>query len=83
MNRFHIPGFPNRMPSIYWLSNSSVFKDEKVDNVALHLIKFRMHVCKIKVRRDEDCLMKMFMASLEGKSRLWYVRLPDASIYSL
>jgi len=60
-----------------------VFKYEKGDNVALHLIKFHMHIRKLKVELHEDCLMKMFMATLEGKERSWYEKLPPTSIYSL
>ena len=33
--------------------------------------------------KDEDCLMKMFMAYLEDNSRLWYEGLPVSSICSL
>ena len=67
MNRSHIPGFPNRMPFVDWLSNVPVFKDEKGDNAALHLIKFHMNARKLKVQWHEDCLLEIFMASLEGK----------------
>jgi len=30
------------------------FKDEKGDDAALHLVKFHMHVCKLKVQFHED-----------------------------
>jgi hypothetical protein len=83
MNRSHIPGFPNRLPHIDWQTYLPKFKDEEGDDVALHLIKFHMHVHKLKVKFHEYCLMNMFMASLEGKERSWYENLPAASICSL
>ena len=82
MHRSHIPGFPHRMPSIDWLTHLPKFNDGEGDDAALHLIKFHMHVRKLKVEWHEDCLMKMFMASLEGKARSWYEKLPVASIWS-
>lgn len=83
LNRAHIHGFQNRMPSIDWLSNLPVFRREEGDHATLHLIKFHMHVRKLKVHWHEDCLMKLFMASLEDKARTWYEWLPAASIFSL
>ena len=72
MNRSHIPGFPNHMPKVDWLDDLPIFKDEKKDNVALHLVMFHMHVCNLKVQFPEDCLMRMFMTTLEGKAWSWY-----------
>ena len=69
MNPSHIPSFPNLMSHIDWQSYLPKLKDEEGDDVALHLIKFHMHSCKLKVEWHEDCLMKMFMATLEGKTR--------------
>jgi hypothetical protein len=83
MNRSHIPGFPNRLPRIDWKTYLPKFKDEEGDDASLHLIKFHMHVHKLKVKFHEYCLMKMFMATLEGKARSWYEKLPAASLYSL
>ena len=83
MNRSHIPGFPNPMPKVEWLTDLPIFKDEKKDNVALHLVRFHMHVHSLKVQFPEDCLMKMFMATLEGKAWSWYESLPNGSLYSL
>ena len=60
-----------------------VFRGEEGDHVVLHLIKFHMHARKLKVEWHEDCLMKMFMASLEGNARTWYKWLPATSIFSL
>jgi len=83
MNRSHIPGFPNRMPSVDWLTYLPVFKDQKGDDAAIHLVRFHMHVRRLKIEFHEDCLMKMFMASLEDDARFWYEQLPAASISSL
>ena len=49
MNRSHIPGFPNPMPKVEWLTDLPIFKDEKKDNDALHLVRFHMHVHSLKV----------------------------------
>jgi hypothetical protein len=83
MNHSHIPGFPNRMPSVDCKTYFPKFKDEEGDNVALHLIKFHMNTHNLGVKFHEYCLMKMFMATLEGKEKLWYQNLLPASIYSL
>ena len=64
MNRSRIPGFPNPIPKVEWLTNLPIFKDEKKDNVALHLVRFHMHVHSLKVKFPADCLMKKFMANL-------------------
>ena len=42
-----------------------------------------MHVHSLKVQFPEDCLMKMFMATLEGKAQSWYEIFPNGSLYSL
>jgi len=83
MNWSHIPGFPNPMPKVEWLTDLPIFKDEKKDNVALHLVRFHIHVHNLKVQFPEDCLMNMFMATLEGKTWSWYESLPNGSLYSL
>jgi hypothetical protein len=72
MNRSHIPGFPNYIPHINWKNYLPKFKDGKGNVVILHLIRFHMHICKLGVEFHEDCLMKIFMATLEGKEILWY-----------
>jgi hypothetical protein len=76
-----------------WLSKSSFsyrltnifakFGDEEGDDATLHLLKFHMHIHRLRIELLEDCLMKMFMASLEGKSRSWYEKLSLGSLYSL
>ena len=83
MDRSHIPGIPNPMPRVYWLSYLPMFKDEKKDDATLHLIKFLMYVCRLKVKFLEDFLMMIFMAALEDKERTWYEWLRLASICSL
>ena len=42
-----------------------------------------MHIHRLRIEFHEDCLMKMFMASLEGKARSWYEKLSPGSLYSL
>jgi hypothetical protein len=42
-----------------------------------------MHICKLGVEFHEDFLMKYFMATLEGKERLWYEGLKPGSLYYL
>lgn len=79
MNRAHMPSFLNCMPCIYWQSYFPKFKYDNGDDVALYIIKFHMHSHRLKVEWHEDCLMKMFMATLEGKARSWYEQLPTAS----
>ena len=83
MNRSHIPGFPNRLPRIDWQTHLPKFKDEKGNNVAFHLLKFHMHIYRLRVNFQDNCLMKMFMETLEEKARLWYEGLPPTSLYSL
>ena len=83
MSRDHIPGFPNKMPKVDWLQNLPMFRNVEGNDVALHLVKFHIHVHKLKIDFPEDCLMKMFMATLEDEARSWYESLPLASIYCL
>ena len=83
MNRAHILDFPNRIPCIDWKTSFPKFKDEEGDDASLHLIKFHMHSHKLNVEWYEDCLMKMFMATLEGNARSWYESLLASSLYSL
>jgi len=60
-----------------------MFRNVEGNNAALHLVKFHIHVHKLKINFPEDCLMKMFMATLEDEARSWYESLPSASIYCL
>ena len=64
MNWSHIPVFPNPMPKVDWLDDLPIFKYEKKYNVALHFVRFNLHVHSLKVHFPEYCLMKMFMTTL-------------------
>ena len=83
MNRDHIPGFPHKLPQIEWDKNLPRFQDEKSDDPLLHLIKFHIHVWGLKYKWHKDCLMKIFMLTLEGKAREWYESLRPGSLFSL
>ena len=83
MNHAHIPDFPNRMPNVHWKTCLLKFKNQKNDDVSLHLVRFHMHVYKLGVIMHEYSLMNMFMVSLEGNARSWYEGLPSESLYSL
>jgi len=83
MHRIHIPGFPNHMSGVNWHTFLPRFKDQERDDDVIHLTRFHMHVCNLKVVFHEDCLMKMFMESLEGNAQSWYERLPNDCLYSL
>ena len=83
MNRSHILGFPNPMLKVEWLTNLPIFKDEKNYNASLHLVRFHIHVHSLKVQFAEDCLMNMFMVTLEEKAWSCYESLPNGSLYSL
>ena len=83
MSRDHIPGFPHKMPEINSMKNLPILQDEKIDDPLLHLIKFHIHIWRLKVEWHEDCLMEMFMATLEGKAREWYEWLEPGILFSL
>ena len=51
-----------------------------MDDAALHLVRFHIHIHKVGVKLHEDSLMKMFTATLEGDGRSW---LPLESMFSL
>ena len=40
-----------------------MFKDENKDDVSLHLLKFHMHVHRLKVKFTEDFIMNILMAT--------------------
>jgi hypothetical protein len=60
-----------------------MFKDEKKYDASLHLVKFHLYVCTLRVEFPKDCLMNSFMATLEGNARVWYEGLPSGSLCSL
>ena len=71
------------MHRVDWSTHLPIFKDEKKDDVGLHLVKLHIHICRLRVEFPEDCLMKMFMATLEDKARVWYEGLKSGSLWSL
>jgi len=81
MSRDHVPGFPNKIPKVDWSKNFLVFRNVEGNDVALHLVKFHIHVHTLKINFSEGCLMKMFMATLEDEPLSWYESLPLACIY--
>lgn len=83
LSRDHIPGFPNKIPKVDWSRNLPTFNDDGKKDAALHLVRFHMHIRKLKVNFPEDFLMKIFLATLEGKAQSWYESLPPACIYCL
>jgi hypothetical protein len=78
-----VPGFPHPVPDMSeWGDFLPVFREEKDDNPAEHLLKF--HECmELLNLQHEDVRMKMFMYSLYGDARKWYFSLPSSSISSL
>ena len=68
MSRDHIPGFPNKIPKVDWQRNFPMFKDDDKNDATLHIVRFHMHICKLKVYFPKYCLMKIFMATLEGEA---------------
>ena len=83
MNRAHIPGFPNRIPNIDWQAYLPKFQDKRGNDASVHLIRFHIHVYRLKIDVPEDYLMKMFMVTLEEEARLWYEGMPPIGLYSL
>ena len=83
MDRSHIYGFPNPMPCVDWSTHIPMFKYENKYDVGLHLVKFYIHVCRFRVEFPKYYLMKMFMANLEDKSRVWYEGMKSRSLCSL
>jgi hypothetical protein len=71
------------MDKVNWQINFPIFNDEYGDDSSLHLVRFHMQTRKLKVQFPKDCLLNIFMASLDGKSCSWYEKLPPSCIYSL
>jgi len=71
------------MPKVDWSKNLPVFRNVEGNDAALQLVKFHIHVRRLKINFPEDCLMKMFMTTLEDKAQSWYESFPPASIYCL
>ena len=70
MSRTHILGFPNKIPKVDWLMYFPSFRDEKDDNVAMHLIKFHRHIHRLGLKFPKDCLMKMIIPGYDMKDYL-------------
>ena len=64
MDRSQIPGFPNPTPHVDWFTNLPIFKNEKEDDATLNLVRFHVHVCRLRVEFHKDYLMELFMATL-------------------
>lgn len=75
MDQSQIPVFPNLMPHVDRFTNLPIFKDEQEYDATFHLVRFHVHVCRLRVEFPKDCLMNLFMATLEDKARVWYERL--------
>ena len=60
-----------------------MFRNVEGNDAALHLVKFHIHVHKLKIDFPEDCLMKMFTATLEEEAQSWYESFPPVCIYCL
>lgn len=71
------------MARVFSFTNLLIFKNKQEDHVILHLVRFHVHVCRLRVEFIEDCLMKLFMATLEDKAKVWSKRLPERSLCSL
>ena len=54
ISRDHIPGFPNKIPKVYWQRNLPTFKDDDRKDAALHLVRFHIHIRNLKVDFPED-----------------------------
>ena len=83
MTRAHIPSFLNRIPNVDWKTCLPNVKNQKSDDVSLHLVRFHIHIHKLGVKLHENYLLKIFMVSLEGDARSWYEGLPLESLCSL
>ena len=83
LNFSNVPGFPNTVPIIdEWGDFLPRFQEKEEDNLAHHVIKFHQYMDQLSIHH-EDVLMKMFMYSLDGCARQWYITLPASSISSL
>ena len=83
MNISAIPGYPNKIPLVYWQTYLPRFNDWKGDDATIHLFIFHKHIHNLGVGCHEYSLMKLFMFSLEGYARSWYEGLPVGSLSSL
>ena len=71
------------MPRVDWQTGLPEFQVKKGDDVVVHLIRFCLHVHTLMIDFPEDCLMKMFLGTLEENARFLYESRLPASIRSL
>jgi hypothetical protein len=80
---FVVPCFPNVVLTMNkWGDYLPRFRGDEDDHLAHHLIKFHEYMLRLGILH-EDVLMNMFMHSLEGDARQWYISLPPSRISSL
>ena len=65
MNFDVILGYPNQIPPAICKTYLPIFKDQKGDDVAIHLFRFHKHIHKLGVGWHEVSLMKIVRDSLE------------------
>lgn len=78
MHQDHVPRFPNCMPQVDLQTYLPKFRYGKCDDATLHLIRFHMRVCKLRINFHEYFLMKMFMITLEERAWFWYDKYREA-----
>ena len=85
MNRSLSPSFPSFIPRVDWQTGLPKFQDKKGegDDVSIHFISFHLHIHRLRIDFPEDCLMKMFMITLEENVGLWCETRPCSSISSI
>lgn len=66
-----------------WQDGLPTFEAKEGECLGLHVVKFQLHILSIGIGYLEDCLMKMFMLTLEEMARFWYEDRPPASISSI
>ena len=78
-----VSGYPNLVPHANeWQGHLPKFKEGTDDNPTEHLLKFHEFMHQLDISH-ENVLMNVFMYSLEGDARDWYISLPLSSISSL
>ena len=79
-NFSNVPGFPNTVPTMdewgYFLPR---FLEGEDENPAYQVLKFHQYMDHLNIHH-EDVLTKMFMYSLDGSARKWYINIPPSSI---
>jgi hypothetical protein len=79
----NISGFPNIVPYLkFWEDHLPSFREDKYDNPTQHLFEFHELMHQLDIHQ-EYVLMKFFMVSLGGDTRLWYKSILPSNISSL